>query len=274
MKKKILVLIKSHDKRFTNYHNDLYEKLEIISRSYAKHSENVDFVYVKNDPGLEKKFKLEGDTLWIKFEENYSSAMKEKILSALYYYFNNSKELGCIQTSSAGPTMAHMDQLDNYEIKDYGYDYVFITNLSTFINLDKLEDICNSNEGVTKWSVKSIAYPFAWENVGYEFPSGAGALYSKNTIHKILSYMRNNDHSNYPYYDDIFLGYILKKLDIKFETLHRFDIDENKKWDNYLEISKKIPHTRIKIYGERELDLPFHETLLKEIYNKTVSYNS
>ena len=109
--KKILILIKSHDKRFADYHNSLYEELESINFKHMSKQAHVDFYYIKGNPTQDELVTIDecGKNIWIKTKENYSdgSAIKDKVLSSLEFLLNE---------------------------QGRDYSHIFVTNLSTIIN--------------------------------------------------------------------------------------------------------------------------------------------
>lgn len=236
--KKILVLVKSHDSRFADYHNDLYENLEIISRENSKTSENVKFIYIKADPGIGKKCVLDGDTLWVCCKENYWGSLKEKVLTALDFFFKDSDE----------------------------FDFAFVTNLSTFVNVKKLESECNDDKS---FDCKALTAIHSFDGLNFEFPSGAGAIFSKNLIRNILDFVEKTDCSRYPGTDDIFIGKVLHSLSVNIEKISRLDIlTPTREIEKIVDISSRITHTRIKFENERSFEHLYHKILLDEISKK------
>ena len=143
MNKKILIIIKSHDKRYANYHNKVYEEIEQISCTYLSAYKQIDFVYIKANPNMniDCLYEKENNIFWIKTTEDHWSSLKIKVLQSLNYFLNTN---------------------------DTEYDYVFITNLSTFINVDKLLEECDS---LSKQECGSVSGTYAFKNIHYPFLS-------------------------------------------------------------------------------------------------------
>jgi len=236
--KKILVLVKSHDSRFVDYHNDLYENLEILSRENSKTSENVKFIYVKADPGIAERCVLDDDTLWVRHEENYWGSLKEKVLSAFDFFFRESND----------------------------FDFAFVTNLSTFVNVKKLESECNDTES---FDCKALTGIHSFDGSNFEFPSGAGAIFSKDLIRRILNFVDEVDCSNYPGTDDIFIGKVLDSMGINIQQIPRVDVlFATKEIQKVIDFSSRATHTRIKFENNRSLEQEYHRILLDEISRK------
>ena len=146
MKNKLLILIKSHDNRYANYHNELYSNLEIISRAYTSKFENVDAFYLKANPNLESNVVIEDNNFWIKHQENYNICLRSKVITSLKYFFIEKKD----------------------------YSHVFVTNLSTFCNIKNILLYCD------KIQQSDTAYATIGLNgiKNVHFPSGAGMLLS------------------------------------------------------------------------------------------------
>ena len=240
MSKKTLIIYKAHDSKFANHHNDLYEGLEILVRKYILNSPYFDVVFVKNNPTLTKAhfFEKETHTLWFKNEENYAAALRAKVLNAFEYFFIT---------------------------KNSDYKNVFVTNLSTIVNTEKLEFECinnlgcSSDPGFYSWPLQT----HTTMNINYYFPSGAGALFTSDLVKKVLQF-KNKVNLNYcPNFDDTFIGYALYNLNERIYKLPRIDLSTNSSVTtalankSYLEYS----HIRVKL-DKRENELEIH----KEIY--------
>lgn len=239
MNKKILIIIKSHDTKIVNYHDDLYEKIEKITQQYLSDIPEIDYVFVKANPDLKQESYYDSSEgiFWCRTQENYWEALKIKVLKAIEYFFY---------------------------IKNKKYQHVFITNLSTFINVKNL--IIESNN-LNDMECGSVMGRYCFEGVNYSFPSGAGALYSEKLIKLIYEYQNQVDHSKYPGTDDVFFGKLIHEMKIKIKPISRVDILEPQAF-NILDSNeiKNCSHVRIKILQNREMDIKFHELLKKTFY--------
>lgn len=245
MKNKILILFKSHDSRFVDYHNDLYKKLEQIARQYCNLFENIDVIFIKANPQLESEYFYEKSEhiFWIKTEENYWQALKEKVIGSLKYFIS-----------------------DAYEIK---YDYIFITNLSTFVNLKQLESLIEQIQPFSCAAYTGYYTPdVGKDRTQYEFPSGAGAIYSRESIRAILEYCKTIEHSEYPGADDIFLGKILKELQLGIRRISRPEINYSTPLEELKNDSSfsTASHVRIKFQNDRDLEFMYHKEMYIIVY--------
>jgi hypothetical protein len=240
MDKKILIIIKSHDKRYANYHNEIYEKIEATSRTYLSKKEEIDFVYIKANPNMNVNFlyEKENNNFWIRTQEDHWSSLKIKVLESLKYFLN---------------------------VNDTNYDYVFITNLSTFINVDKLLEECDTLNEQNCGAVSGI---YTFNNVRYSFPSGAGSIYSASLMKKILDYQEKINHSAYPTTDDIFFGKLLMELGINIKEIKRSNIVKNSDYDSNINSKefKVVSHIRIKIDSNRGMEPEVHKNLCYLLY--------
>ncbi len=241
MNKKILIIIKSHDKKYANYHNEMYEKIEELSKNYLSNKkEEIDFIYVKANPNLNMNYlyEKENNIFWVKVKEDYWDSLKIKVLQSLKYFLY---------------------------LENINYDYVFITNLSTFINVDKLLEECydlNQQECGAKIGT------YTFNDIFYEFPSGAGSIYSTVLMKQILEYEKTIDHSKYPTTDDIFFGKLLLELKIKIKPIARNNIEHLHEYENILsnKYNSFSSHVRIKVNTSRDIEPKIHNTLSSIIY--------
>jgi len=240
MKKKI-ILIKSHDKRFADYHNSLYEELESINFKHLSKQAHVDFYYVKGNPTQYEPVTIDENKkiIWIKTKENYSdgSAIKDKVLSSLEFLLNKQKR---------------------------DYSHVFVVNLSTIVNTNMLLkeiDQVGDNE--------CVAYlgRFTWNGESYNFPSGAGYLMGVDLAKRYLSHSKSIDHSRYPCHgDDVFLGLSLKRMGCKLKSMPRLEITQpitGNLSEHSKNLFKEHAHIRVKFTHNRNEEALLH----KKIYD-------
>ena len=244
--KKILIIIKSHDKRFANYHNSLYEELENINYKYMCKQDHIDFYYIKGNPTQDEPVTIDqdGKNIWIKTEENYSdgSALKDKVISSLEFLLNE---------------------------QGRDYSHVLVINLSTIVNTNMLLkeiDQVGDNECAAYFGT------FTWKGEHFSFPSGAGYIMSANLAKKYLSHSKNIDHSTYPCHgDDVFLGLSLKRMGCGLKAIPRLDITQPiKEKDNeyYEKIIKSYTHIRVKFaQNSRNEEAFLHKKIYELIYD-------
>jgi hypothetical protein len=224
--KKILILVMSHETEDEVFKT--YKKTweNIISINENIYPINVLFLYSKNN--IDCEYMIEQNNLYSKCEENYWSSLLIKTMSGFKFFYNND------------------------------YDFVFKTNLSTIVNFKKLYDyisIINNEQTVYEGVVGT------YDN--YKFCSGAGMLLNKKSVKIILE---NENLINSSWTDDIFIGYVLNKLNNiqpSYVGLNRYDVTEN---TIVTEDLKNYTHIRIKI-RKKNKDIYFTNEVFKKIYN-------
>ncbi len=237
MNKKLLIIIKSHDKKFCNYNNELYEQIENTTKNYLSNKKEIDFVFAKANPLLKNNYhEQENNIFWVNTEENHWTSLKIKVLESLNHFFNQN---------------------------DKKYDYVFVTNLSTFINVDKLLEEC---ESISETECGSFTGVYSHNNLIYQFPSGAGVLYGKGLVTKMLEIQKTIRHEDYPDTDDVFFGLLLTNMGIKIKKISRMEIAGEIDLSLYQNINN-FSHIRIKFNSNRNFEIKYHLLLANMIYN-------
>jgi hypothetical protein len=207
---KILVLIMSHETNDNNFIN--YKKVwdnQISNLDKSKF--NIEFKFLYSDNTIEENYQIQGNNLITKCNEDYWYSLLLKVMNGFDFFIQND------------------------------FDLVFKTNLSTIINFDKFYEYCcqidNSREFIYDGTIGD------YQN--YSYCSGAGMLLNKNSVNLILN---NKEHLSESWTDDIFIGFILNKLNkIKpCPSLSRFDIiKENQQFSK--ENILNNTHIRIKV---------------------------
>lgn len=162
---KIIILILSSN-NFSEY-GDMYE----IWKKYMNIHPNIRSFFIENNKFLERDVVLnkENNTIYCKDEENYIPGILNKTIKSINYCLNN-----------------------------FELDYIYRTNLSTVVNLDKLYSYVLNN---------SIDYA---GNIYKEddFITGTGILLSKNACKKLISDKSLIDHD---IIDDVAIANKLKE---------------------------------------------------------------
>lgn len=186
----------------------------------------VDVLFLYSDNNIDEEFIVTGNELTSKCVENYWQSLLTKTINGFKYFNEND------------------------------YDLVFKTNLSTIINFDKFYSYCNNlncDDFIYEGSVG--------KHLDYRFCSGAGMLLNKKTVGIVLDNVDKIDDS---WTDDIFIGYILNKLNnIKANNnvLNRYDIIS----ETDLKGIKDYTHIRIKI-RKNERDIHYANEVFNLIY--------
>lgn len=196
-----------------------YDALQSIWLSYMDSSPQIDCYFIKGRPEQEEPAVLEEATLYLKIEEGYPTIW-HKTLKAFEFF---------------------QPRLNNY-------DFVYRTNLSSFIHFDRYLEFCRTlpKTGLCSAVVGHHVIPF---------PSGAGFTLSCDLVHRLLE-----DPPEQYIMDDVTVGLALLKWGIKIVEAPRFDIeDENQPIDPH------AFHYRVKTLGpDREAqDMRVHRRLLE-----------
>lgn len=93
----------------------IYRDLQVLWRNYMKSNRQIDCYFYKGDPNLDVDAKLDGDTLWIRIEDQYSN-IYEKTLRAFDFFAEKFEQ----------------------------YSFIYRTNLSSFIDLDTYMRYCST----------------------------------------------------------------------------------------------------------------------------------
>ena len=204
----------------------IYKEFQTIWKKYMKSNPNIDCYFYKGDPNLETEFKLDNDTLWIKIDESFET-IYEKTLRAFEYFSEKLNQ----------------------------YDFIFRTNLSSFIVMDKYVEYCHT---LPKQQFVSAVVG----NAGYfNFPSGCGFTISTDLVLKLV-----NDKPLKIVEDDVTIGNWLYMNGIPIQPVSRCDFTNNLGISHFQNKNNSIIfHYRVK-NDNRLLDIEIHEKLLLLFY--------
>lgn len=247
---KLLILFKAHDvSSKTNYRNNLYDKLIKNHVKHTKDFENAKTFFLFADPDLSQEELIINQFIFFKMNENYHEALLHKIIKGMIFF-----------------------------IKNLEYTHLFTTNLSTCVNIKKILDLCDEKPVKSKigfFDKSSLENHFQQKvdycGKGYFFPSGAGCLYTRETVKLILNRFDiiikdDGFKKKYPQADDVFMGKVLHELSIKIEELDRVDI-QNANFLNDHKINKNNSHVRVKYLNNREDEIFAHQEIYNIFYN-------
>ena len=149
----------------------------------------------------------------------------------------------------------------DYINKNYSYDYIFRTNLSSYIVQDKLLEYLD-DKPVDKFFNAVIGY----HPNGIKFASGAGYIISKDIVETILEIKNLWDHN---FMDDVALGkLILENTDIQLTSANRIDYDDVSQVREYND--PKIYHFRCKTHKiDRNNDVAIFKRLHSIYYDSS-----
>jgi hypothetical protein len=224
--KRILFLVLSH-----KTHDETFKAYKdvwdkIIETTAGRYPIDVLFLY--SDEEIQEEYVINGNHLITKCKENYWYALLLKVICGFKFF----------------------------EKSDY--DLVFKTNLSTIVNFDKFYDYCSSID-----TEEFVYEGCVGHYLDYSFCSGAGMLLNKKTVRIVLN---NVDKIDEKWTDDIFIGYVLNKLNKitpKQNGLSRLDFSFDTKMHTSM---KDYTHYRIKIRQQNK-DIYFANEIFDLLYN-------
>jgi len=180
----IILIIANNEPRY-------YQDMQNTWKKYMNLHTNIKSFFIKGDPHLEQDVILNEseNTIYVKSGENYIPGILEKTIKSMEF----------IQTH-------------------YEYDYIFRTNLSSFIDLYKFYEFVHLE------STQSIHYGgiiLTPADIKFGYISGAGILFSQITTEYILNHQQELDYS---IIDDVAIGKLLiPKFQIDF--INRIELE-------------------------------------------------
>ena len=199
-----------------------------LFKKYMNNHPNIKSLFYKCNPNLEQDviFDEDNNTLYVKYEESYIPGILYKTIKAF-----------------------------DYICKNFEFDYIFRTNMSSVIDLDKMYTYISNNK-LQYGGVLGNAY-------GIKFSSGCGFFISKDTCILLLM---NNEIIPYNIIDDVAIGYTLTKF-VEITEIPRTDIILNSPelLKPYNEFDKDIFHFRCKQEPNAETVI-VQKIILNKIY--------
>jgi hypothetical protein len=202
---------------------DNYIEMQNIWRRYMnKCNPNIKSFFIKNDITINEDIIAINDTIYIKENENYIPGILSKTIKSIQYCLNN-----------------------------FNFNYIYRTNLSSFLNLYKMNDFINNN-------ILNYGGVIGDCN-GIKFASGSGFFLSKDAC---IYLCQNNNLLDYNLIDDVSIGNFLNKTYNIF-FIDRCDINvlENDKF-----IINNIFHYRCKSDNNHSITIPIMNKLFNMIY--------
>lgn len=214
-----------------SYHdNDIYSRLEdTIRNTWYVNNDNIKTIFYHGKQDI-KEAQLNDDELYLPLKENYNT-ISLKTLKMYEYLYGNFKD----------------------------YDYVFRTNLSSYVNTNKLLNFLKNKPkenfycGINGYSKKFKV----------NFASGSGYFLSWDLINKIYE---NKHLWDIGIIDDLALAKVMKNIGISiYEGAERIDLKFNEE-----NIYKSSYHYRCKFLDNREKDIEYIKKL-HGIYGKEIN---
>ena len=231
-----LLILYKTEKQSNNEFGNIYD----LTSKYANKYDNVDSYFIVSDNTIEENYKIDNNIIYVKIINNNWESILIKVIIAFHIFI------------------------------DSNYTHIMVTNVCTFINIPLIYTKLNFSDCL------SHIGKYNFNNISYDFPSGAGYIFSFNLVKNICNFFNNNSFinnnnlsdnfiNNYPTTDDIFFGYYLKLNNIIINDLPRYDINNinNYNIDNNLNFT----YYRITIYEDKNYNYKIHLELYNKIYN-------
>lgn len=110
-------------------------------------------------------------------------------------------------------------------LENTDFEYLFRTNTSSYFSYSNLLSYIEKNFGDKKYVYAGkIHTTNDSSGNSVNFASGSGYILNRNTVKKIVE---NQKHWEHEYWDDVSLGLLLRKLNLKPIDAQRFDIEGN-----------------------------------------------
>lgn len=218
---RILVLILASDSSHE------YVEFQAIWRMYMNHHPGIDCYFYKGDPTLQTEAILHGDTLTLRIEESLDTVY-EKTMQAFRYF---EPRLG-------------------------KYDFVYRTNLSSFVDFEKYLEVC-AGLPKTRCCAAFIGY-----DGDTQFPSGSGFTLSPDLVRRLVL-----ENPPKVVQDDVTLGHVLHRWGIPIHGVNRVDYLDDQTGFLYWFPEMPAFHYRVKS-DDRKHDVRVLRALVN-IINKT-----
>ena len=158
-----------------------YDEMYRMTKSYYSSFPNVTTLYYIFDPDIDKEFVLKAGILRIKGTESYIPGILAKTMKALAY-----------------------------TEKNYEFDYVVRSNISTIVDFDLLADYIGETPieygGGLKNEYKDEGETYSDIN-GLVYASGTAIIFSRKTLHEVV---RKQKHLRMDLIDDVALGLLMR----------------------------------------------------------------
>lgn len=199
-----------------------YKKLLSYWRCYSQSCSDIDVYFIT----CSKKYEIpsiKGDKFYGALVENYFPNILVKTILAFKYFT--------------------------------GYDFIFRTNISSFVNFNVLRAEC------AKLEAQGIYRGFYVGDPWCRYASGSGFLISADLAQLIVQHESELDYSTW---DDMALGLFLNQY-YKLEEISSVMI-ETPDLEPQTQYKLDAYHYRIKIFANRELEYKFHEYFIERVY--------
>jgi hypothetical protein len=210
--------------------DEYYIQLQAFWRRYMNSSPDIDCYFYKGDPTMSEEARLDAQS------------------NILYLKINECMENVCEKTKRAFAFFA-----PNF----HRYDFIYRTNLSSFIIFDRYIKYCNTISAREDFCSAVIG------DAVCKFPSGSGYTISPNLALRFTE----GEYDDAGFIDDVSLGACLQQWGIPIHPAKRleFHIAEDKLTNNIDDDS--IYHYRIKSFTTHDEDSALFEFFINKFYS-------
>jgi hypothetical protein len=217
----LIILILAND-------SDIYLECQKLWKIYMNTHPNIKSYFIKYKVGLDDDVILENDTIYINGNESLIPGCLVKTIKSIEFL-----------------------------LKTQNFDFIFRTNMSSVVDLNKLNSLLNNYKHDYSGFIGNI------NNIN--FASGAGILLSKKMCYNLINY---KNLLNYNLQDDVSIGLLLQISNININPLTRF---ETYKYENNTDIISKemienYYHFRCKSYIDNNKTLLMMKKIIDLIY--------
>lgn len=167
-----------------------YDQFEALWRKYMKSNSHIDCFFYRGNPDMEKEAELVDDTIYVKIGDTLDTVYEKLMLTLKFLEPNLDK-----------------------------YDFVFRTNLSSYIDFDKYVHFC------MLLPQANVCAAVIGHHEGIAFPSGAGFTMSTDLVKRLIQ-------ENPPpfHLDDVTIGKAITNWDVRWIQTNRLDFRGGDNW--------------------------------------------
>lgn len=171
--------------------------------------------------------------------------------------------------------------IKSYELfRTRDYTHVMVSNVSTIVNIPVVHQLISNHDSTVK--CMSVKGDYTFNNIRYDFPSGAGWIFTMDLVNTICDFFDSNAFiinnkltsnflNNFPTTDDLFFGYYLHMNQIEIEPIPRLDAHTSEFIANFnLGTDLNYSHYRIKTWNY-DSDVKIFSHILKSLYPQLYS---
>ncbi len=208
--------------------NPEYIKFQEFWRTYTKSHPSIDCLFYKGNPSMEKDAELVNDTVYVKIEDTLDNVY-DKLMMTLRFL---------------EPSLRN-------------YNFMYRTNLSSFVDFHKFVHFCSLLPS------SNVCAAVIGEHEGIVFPSGAGFTMSIDLVKRLLQ----ENHPRF-YLDDVTIGKAMSTWNVQYVRVNRIDYKGNSVWvyEHQSSPNEIVFHYRAKT-SNRDEDY----AALQEMRRRTVS---